>query len=71
MKGTPEAMAIHIDINIYIYIYIDKRILKGRVGFVHSWVFAKDESGIFKHGKRISTRMPEVVFVKLFAKEGT
>ena len=47
MKGMPVAMAIHIDR------HMDKRILKGRVGFVHSWVLAEDESLTFQHGKRV------------------
>ena len=47
MKGLPVSMVIHIDRNM------DKLVLQGRVGFVHSWVLAEDESGTFQHGKRI------------------
>jgi hypothetical protein len=37
IKGMPMAMSDHIDRNV------DKRILRGRVGYVHSWVLADDE----------------------------
>ena len=57
MKGMPVSMAIHIDRNM------DKRILTGRVGSVHSWVLAEDESSTFQYGTCMLTRMPKVVFV--------
>ena len=53
MKGMPVAMTDHIDRSI------DTRILKGRVGHVHSWLLAKDETSTFKHGTRILTRVPK------------
>ena len=65
IKSMPVAMAIHIDRTM------DKRVVKGRVGFVHSWVLAKDESSTFKHGTRMLTRMPKVVFVEFLTKDGT
>ena len=47
MKGMPVVMTDHIDRSI------DQRILKGRVGHVHSWVLDKDETSTFKNGKRM------------------
>ena len=41
------------------------------MGHVHAWVLAKDETSTFKHGKLILTRMHQVVFVELLAKDGT
>ena len=41
MKGLPVAMTGHIDRSG------DKRILKGRVGIVHSWILADDKSSAF------------------------
>ena len=64
MKGMPVSMAIRIDR------HMDQRILKGRLGSVHSWVLAEDESSTFQHRKRVLTRMPKVVFVWFFAKDG-
>ena len=47
MKGMPVAMTDRIDRSI------DKRILRGRVGHVHSWVLDKDETSAFQNGKRV------------------
>ena len=47
MKGMPVAMTGHIDRSI------DKRILKGRVGHMHSWALDKDETSTFTNGRRI------------------
>ena len=58
----PVAMTDHIDRSI------DQRILKGRVGHVHSWVLDKDETSTFKNGKRMWIRLPKVIFVKFVAK---
>ena len=46
MKGMPVAMTGHIDRSV------GKRILKGRVGHIHSWVLDKDETGTFTNGKK-------------------
>ena len=64
MKGMPVAMTDHIDRSV------DKRILEGHVGHIHSWVLDKDEKSTFSNGKRIWTRLPKVVFVKILAKDG-
>ena len=64
MKGMPVAMTDHIDRRV------DKRILKGRVGHVHSWVLDKDETSTFKHGKIMLSRLPKVIFVNFVAKDG-
>ena len=47
MKGLPVAMTDHIDRSS------DKRILRGRIGKVDSWVLADDEKSVFENGKRI------------------
>ena len=47
IEGMPVAMTDHIDRNS------DKRIIRGRVGYVHSWVLADDEKSVFENGKRI------------------
>ena len=44
IKGMPVAMTDHIDRNI------DKRILRGRVVYVHSWVLADEEKRVFENG---------------------
>ena len=45
IKGMPVAMTDQIDRSI------DKRILKGRVGHVHSWVLDKEKTSTFKNEK--------------------
>ena len=62
IKGMPVAMTDHIDRSV------DKRILRGRVGYVHSWVLAGDETSCFQNGKRVLTRLPKVVYVKCYDK---
>ena len=64
MKGMPVAMTDHMDR------IINKTIVRGHVAHVHAWVFADEEANAFEHGKRIWTRMPTVVDVKLHDKHG-
>ena len=47
MKGIAVAMTAHVARSI------DKRVLRGRVGHVHSWVLADDESSRFHNCKNI------------------
>ena len=42
----------------------DKRILRGRVGTVDSWVLADDETSVFENGKRLLKKLPKVVYVQ-------
>ena len=63
IKGMPVAITDHIDRS-------DKRILRGRVGHVHSWVLEDDEPSVFQNGKRILRKLPKVVFVKFKDKKG-
>ena len=64
IKGMPVAMTDHIDRSI------DKRILRGRVGHVHSWVLHDEEKSSFQNGKRILQYLPKVIFVKFEDKNG-
>ena len=59
----PVAMTDHIDRSI------DKRILRGRVGYVHSWVMDEAETSHFENGKRILSHLPKVIFVKFKDKD--
>ena len=63
--GMPVAVTDHINRSN------DKRILKGRVGYIHSWVLADDEKSVYEDHLRILHKLPKVVFVKLYAKDGT
>ena len=58
IKGMPVAVTDRIDRRI------EKRILRGRAGYVHSWVLADDEKSSFKNGKRILTKLQKVVYVQ-------
>ena len=64
MKGMPVAMTDHIDRSS------EKRILRGRVGFVDSWVFADDERNAFENGRRILKKRPKGVYVQLTDDDG-
>ena len=64
IKGMPVAMTGHIDRSI------DKRILRGRVGHVHSWVLHDQEQSSFQNGRRILQHLPRVIFVKFKDRNG-
>ena len=57
-------MADHIDRSV------DKRLLRGRVDYAHSWVLADDEKSVFENGKRVLRKLPKVVYVKFFDSKG-
>ena len=57
LVGMPVAVTEHIHRSY------DKRILKGRVSYVHSWILASDEKSDYEDGVRILQNMPQVVFV--------
>ena len=42
----------------------DKQQLRGRVGYVESWVLHSDEDSKYEDGRRILRRPPKVVFVR-------
>ena len=63
IKGMPVAMTDHIDRSI------DKRILRGRIGYVHSWVTDEAETSYLDKGKRILSHLPKVIFVKFKDKD--
>ena len=64
IKGMPVAMTDHVDRSN------DKRILRGRVGHVHSWVLDDKETSQFENGKRILTKLPKVIFVEFKGQNG-
>ena len=59
----PVAMTDHVDRSL------EKRILRGRVGYVHSWVLHPEEKSTFQNGKRILHNLPLVVYVKFKGKD--
>jgi hypothetical protein len=64
IKGMPVAMTDHIDRSI------DKRILRGRVGHVHSsWILDVKETSQFQNWKRILSKLPKVIFVIFLIKK--
>ena len=58
------AMTDHIDRSH------DKRILRGRVGEVRSWVFADDQASVFENGKRTLRKRSKAVYVQVFDDHG-
>ena len=63
MIGMPVAATEHINRSY------DKRIPKGRVGFIHSWVLAPDEDSTHEDDVRILNKSPNVVFVNFYTTE--
>ena len=43
--------------------------MRGRVGWVHSWVLADDEPSVFENGKRILQKLPKVIYVEFKKKK--
>ena len=64
IKDMPVAMSDHIDRSE------GKRLLRGRVGWVDSWVLADDEQSVFENGKQILRKLPKVVYVRFFENNG-
>ena len=54
MIGMPVAVTEHINRSY------DKRILKGRVGCIHSWVLASGKGSHYEGNERILHTLPKV-----------
>ena len=54
----PVAMTDHIDRSV------DKIILRGRVGHIHSWMLHENKDSVFENGICALHYLPEVVFVQ-------
>ena len=57
VEGMPFALTDHIDRSP------DKQLLRGKIGYLHSWILAKDESSTVVDGERVLQKLPEVVFL--------
>ena len=42
----------------------DKKLLRGRIGRIHSWVLPRDEPSRVEDGERVLHKLPVVVFIK-------
>ena len=62
--GMPVAVTEHINRSY------ERRIIKGRGGYIHSWVLAPEEQSVYEDDVRILQKLPTVVFVQLFTKDG-
>ena len=49
----------------------DKQLLRGRVGYLHSWVLQGNETSQFENGVGVLDKLPKVVFVKFQDAEWT
>ena len=58
VHGMPVALTDHIDRNP------QKQLLRGKIGYVHSWVTEKTDTSEFQSGVRILEKLPKTVFVK-------
>ena len=50
---------------------LDKNLLKGKVGYVDSWVEDEKEDSAFDQEKRILRYVPQVVFVQFYERVWT
>ena len=58
VRGMPMSLTDHVDRNPKI------QLLRGRIGYVQSWIEEDAEDVAFKKGHRILRKMPKAVFVK-------
>ena len=58
--GMPVALTDHLDRNP------EKNLLRGRVGYVDSWVLADDEECTFDEERRILRKVPKTVLVQYY-----
>ena len=64
LQGMPVALTDHLDRNPKI------QLLRGKVGFVHSWVLHEEEQSRLKDNVRILEKLPLAVFVKFPGENG-
>lgn len=65
VQGMPVALTDHIDRSI------DKQLLRGKVGQIHSWVLHEQETSTSHDGVRVLRKLPKVVFVKFRNPDGS
>ena len=65
IKGMPVALTDHIDRSI------DKQLLRGKVGKIHSWILGESETSAFEDGVRILKKLPKMVLVKFTKPDGS
>ena len=58
VHGMPMALTDHVNRNP------DKQLLRGKIGYVHSWVVQGEETSGFHNGVRILGKVPKTVFIK-------
>lgn len=58
IHNMPVTLTDHIDRNP------ETQLLKGKVGYIHSWVLNVQEASVPANGKRVLNHLPLVVFVK-------
>ena len=61
--GMPVAVSEHINRSYVI------RILKGRIGYIHSWILDAEDKSEYEDGVRVLHTLPMVVFVKFYTKD--
>ena len=64
LKNMPVAVTEHIDRGA------EKLILRGRIGYIHSWILSSIEKSVFENGRRVLNTLPEVVYVKFVNDNG-
>jgi hypothetical protein len=58
VHGMPMSLTDHIDRNP------KKQLLRGKIGYLHSWVVQSSDCSEFSEGVRILEKLPKVVFMK-------
>ena len=58
VRNLPVYLTDHVDRSV------DKKLLRGRRGRIHSWILDDEETSAFDGGVRILRKLPKVVFVE-------
>ena len=71
MYGTiPLVESLAVALTDHIDRSPSKALLRGRRGYIHSWVLHENETSRFEEGVRCLTKLPRVVFVKFYSADG-
>jgi len=63
--GMPVVLTDHLDRNP------EKQLLRGKMGYIHSWVLAGKEESRYQAGERVLQKLPSVVMVKFYNEDGS
>jgi len=63
--GMPVVLTDHLDRNP------EKQLLRGKIGYIHSWVLNSKEDSRYQAGERALQKLPPMVMVKFYNEDGS